>query len=340
MAYDKNNKTYIGYIYCITNSINGKKYIGQTNRDIKTRFSEHIRHCKQGKINKEYNKVLFKAMIKYGIENFYCSEIKTVIDKNKDILNQKLDKEEIDAIKQFNTLVPNGYNMTEGGNHDGCMGVNSKKVAQYSFDGKLIAIYDSETEATLKTGICGISAVIYGKKTFAGDCLWKEVNDVDNVPSVIEPYQGGLRKCRIIQINNDGQIVGEFKSIKEASDFTGINNVTIGDCANKRNNRLTAGGFRWDKISFGTDLSTLYYEKFHYNVKPKDTYFSKRKVNRYDLEDNYIDTFDSLTEAGEFINKDSSGIIECCKGNQKTSGGYKWFYCNDLKQPDKSRIVI
>lgn len=52
------------YIYKITNLINGKSYIGQTN-DYKRRFREH-----REKNYKESDKLLYKAFDKYGIENF------------------------------------------------------------------------------------------------------------------------------------------------------------------------------------------------------------------------------------------------------------------------------
>jgi len=57
---------YMGYIYLITNQINGKQYVGQTIQDdIKKRWSTH----KQ--VNKKYiGTCLFNAYKKYGIENF------------------------------------------------------------------------------------------------------------------------------------------------------------------------------------------------------------------------------------------------------------------------------
>lgn len=52
------------YIYKITNLINGKSYIGQTN-DYKRRFREH-----REKNYEKSDKLLYKAFDKYGIENF------------------------------------------------------------------------------------------------------------------------------------------------------------------------------------------------------------------------------------------------------------------------------
>lgn len=338
MAYDVDKNVYIGYIYCISNSINNKKYIGQTNRDIKVRFAEHVRHHRNEKSYNEGNKVLFKAMRKYGIDNFSCDIIKTVYDKSKEGLKIKLNKEEINCIKEYNTLIPNGYNMTKGGNLDGCMGVNAKMVAQYTFAGDLVQVYKSETDAKLKTNITSISSVINGKIDIAGGYLWRFVDDENNVPIKIEPYKGGLRKCRIIQIDDNGDIVGDFDSIGQASKITGVNNVLIGDCVNKRNGRLTAGGYRWKKIDFDVDISQLHFEKYNY-IKPKSTCIGKRKVNMYELNDTYIRTFNTTIEACTFVGKNSSNISKCCRGEQKTCGDFKWFYADDPNQPDKSKII-
>lgn len=109
MAYNKETGEYKGFIYCITNKVNNKKYIGQTNRNIEVRYAEHIRHSKLENSNNDGNKVLFKAMRKYGVDNFSCSVIKTVYDKNKEDLGIKLNIEEINFIKEYNTLIPNGY---------------------------------------------------------------------------------------------------------------------------------------------------------------------------------------------------------------------------------------
>ena len=54
---------------------------------------------------------------------------------------------------------------------------------------------------------------------------------------------------------------------------------------------------------------------------------SKIKVNQYDLNDNYIKTWNSFADIANYFKLiNASNIVACCKGKKKTSYGYKWSY--------------
>lgn len=89
-------------IYCITNTINGKQYIGQTN-NFKRRITEHNQNVKNSKC------VIYKAMRKYGVENFIFEPRCSILDK------KDLNFYEIQFITEYDTF-NNGYNSTTGGN--------------------------------------------------------------------------------------------------------------------------------------------------------------------------------------------------------------------------------
>ena len=90
--------------------INGKAYIGQA-KNIERRWKTHITKHNNPK-NKEYNKVLYCAMRKYGFENF---EFEILIECEEELL----DLMEIYYIEKYNTYIhsenSNGYNMNKGG---------------------------------------------------------------------------------------------------------------------------------------------------------------------------------------------------------------------------------
>ena len=54
----------MGYIYKITNTINGKAYVGQTYRTVQERFVEHLRMARKTRIR--YKSLLYNAIKKYG----------------------------------------------------------------------------------------------------------------------------------------------------------------------------------------------------------------------------------------------------------------------------------
>lgn len=95
-------------IYCYTNLINNKKYIGQTN-NLKRRIKQHRVDSYHNYDDKRYNQIIHQAIRKYGIENFQIE----VLEDN--ISDEQIDEKEQYYIKKYNTMAPNGYNMTEGG---------------------------------------------------------------------------------------------------------------------------------------------------------------------------------------------------------------------------------
>lgn len=62
-------------IYKITNLVNGKVYIGQS-IDIYRRWAQHKkigRNLSEDKYSRDYDKVLYRAMRKYGVDSFEFS---------------------------------------------------------------------------------------------------------------------------------------------------------------------------------------------------------------------------------------------------------------------------
>lgn len=94
----------MGSIYKITCLPTGKSYIGQTILDpVKGRIRDHFNHSSRSNI------YLSRAIKKYGKENFTYEIL------HDGILPALLDSYEIEAIKKFNTVAPNGFNLNHGG---------------------------------------------------------------------------------------------------------------------------------------------------------------------------------------------------------------------------------
>ena len=116
---------YKGYIYCIENIINNKKYIGQTSE--KRGYNHRIhKHKNQLINNKHYNKNLQEDFNKYGMDNF-----EFIILDEFTFINKKLLKKVLLDMEKFYINLWDTENETKGYNNKFVgmnSGMNSKKI--------------------------------------------------------------------------------------------------------------------------------------------------------------------------------------------------------------------
>ena len=124
--------------------------------------------------------------------------------------------------------------------------------------------------------------------------------------------------CKSIkQYDLHGNYIKTFSSASEAaravSSQEKIGNSHIIQCC--RGTQKTAYGFIW-----------------RYEVDTENILLTSSKANRavkqFDLQGNYLRTFNTIREAAELLKVSPTGIGSACRGIQQTCGGYKWKYAN------------
>lgn len=189
-------------VYLRTNIINGKQYIGITSMSIEDRAGANGSRYK----NCPY---LYNAILKYGWDNFES------IVLAKDLSHEKACDLEKYYIELYNTIAPNGYNLTGGGDSG--------------------SIHTDRTKQT-------ISKKLMGNKSRTG---YK--NSYQHNKKMSEFMRGntyGKNKGRpVIQLTLDGEFVAEYPSSAEATRITGISGVK-----NAVKGKLkSSGGYIWKR---------------------------------------------------------------------------------------------
>lgn len=207
----------MAFIYKITNDVNEKVYIGKTLRSVEKRWKEHIRDSKREHTE---SRPLYRAMNKYGVENFH---IETLEECSIELSEER----EAFWIKEYNSFGKNGYNATIGG--DGKSYVDKDFIYDLWLSGLSIK------QISIKTGYCS-DTVRSTLKDFgvASNDIKKRMYDSFNNP------------VKMYSLN--GEFIKEFLSIKEAHEFLNvkhpnghINSVCIGK-------RKSAYGYMWKRL--------------------------------------------------------------------------------------------
>lgn len=127
----------------------------------------------------------------------------------------------------------------------------------------------------------------------------------------------------VIQFDNLGKKIKEYKSTVEAEKETGINKETIRSNANPNKTGKSAGGFVWmykedyDKYGFNID----FYKD--YNIKK-----CFKKIYQISLDGKILNIFNTIKEAIEKSEVNKKSIEACCDRNKpKSKTAYGFIFC-------------
>lgn len=208
--------TILYMVYLVTNLVNGKQYVGITN-DLHTRWRAHRKATRDG---------LGLAIRKYGVENFTV-EVIAKTPSRKRVLEL-----EVEFIKARGTLSPKGYNLTTGGEAGRVVTEESRRKQSLSKMGKPSprkgAVLTEETKQLISLSKRGVStATEYSKAKWSRD---RKGNTY-------------ARARGVKQIDLKGNLVAEYRSVKSASEITGIHRTAINRTC--LGGTKTAGGYVW-----------------------------------------------------------------------------------------------
>lgn len=122
----------MSFIYMATNGTNGKSYVGKSTGTIQSLFGRHKRNARKGAPGAFYG-----AIRKYGWDVFRWS----ILFENN-VSKKILSVLESEFIKDMNTMIPNGYNMTEGG--EGFMGLTRSESHKSKISESIKKLWESE----------------------------------------------------------------------------------------------------------------------------------------------------------------------------------------------------
>lgn len=228
-----------GIIYVAENTVNGKRYVGQTRRTFELRKKQHKRDIERLDLK------LYRAIRKHGWDNFNWAIIVEGIE-NIDSLNRL----EQYWIKELDTF-KNGYNSTTGGegyilSDEAKMKMSESRKGRHFSEETRRKLSDSqrgkhlseETKKKMSESQKGEKNPNYGKHL--SDETKKKMSESH------KGRTGANNSCSkpVLQLDKEtGEVIAEFAGLNEAERVTGIHNSHISKVC--RGKRKSSGGYYW-----------------------------------------------------------------------------------------------
>ena len=337
----------MAYIYCITNNINQKKYIGKTsNSDPQVRWKQHLQAARYKENSVAYSSIhtmpICRAIKKYGEINFKFEVL-------EECAEESINEREEYFIKEYNTADGAGYNCTYGGegikkpkkywsNHP-----SSKAVSCYTLDGEWVRDYETQglAAAELNSGESrsSITACIKGTTFQAFGYRWS--------------WKGEQLKSVEKRVNRRGKIYGIHPESGRKKMWK-----SQADCAEEINNNRKDNNSIYHALLRNVEgAKSMIQVKGWYLFRDKHVANSdwkkaepnrcisdemkklaaisaekrKKPVRGVSITTGEEVRFDSISEASFFIKGDKNykAVNNICinlQGKTKHAHGYKWYY--------------
>ncbi|AGE57425.1 GIY-YIG catalytic domain-containing endonuclease [Paramecium bursaria Chlorella virus NE-JV-4] len=263
----------MGYLYILTSPI-GKSYIGQTIRPIEERFKEHQKKTSSCV-------AVSNAIQKYGWENF---------DKDwYECPDEELNKHEELMVEVLGTLVPNGYNLREGGGATGKLSEETRQKISEAHAGKIPSEQTrqkmseskkgeknpnygkspgEETKQKMSESQRGDKGYWYGKsieeetRQKISESLLGKTRTDETKQKISESKKGEKNPMfgktgenhnsskRVYRYALNDTFIDSFGSCEEAGRHLKKNGRNIRACASGEKNHKTAYGFKWSYVKY------------------------------------------------------------------------------------------
>lgn len=228
-------------IYMHKNLINGKVYIGQTQKSTRVRWKAGYKN------STKFN----NAIKKYGWEGFEHTIICECEDWEADLLEQGF-------IKKYNS-VANGYNLQYGGK-------KHKRISQETRDrlskagmGRTFSQASREKMSRAQKGYHNSKATEFKKGHKTSEEIKKKISEknkgmsqpwkgIKRTPEQVQAMMDRAKKKPVAQLDLEGNIVKIWESATEAAKQGGFDKAHIGHCCLGKNYNKTHKGYKWKFI--------------------------------------------------------------------------------------------
>lgn len=309
-------------VYCITNNINQKIYIGSS-KNIHKRWIAHLYHLKN---NTHHNRHIQNAYNKYGIEKFSISVLEQC---NKDhLFETELKWFRIKQIPNHNIC----YNILS--NPRG--GIKKRSIRKYTMAGNLISIYMSTSDAIVGTNLTteGISSCCNLKYKSHRGFLWRwdsDKLDIINPVCIREVWDS----VYLFDLNTNKY--ERFDNVKELSNKIGILCETVYKLLHHKNlytknyvivsaNNDSQAIKLYNEKCIDININKIERKKRVHNLIIKSVKSRMRPIVKMDLSGNDLIIFESLKAGAIAVGVTPSTILSVIQGKTNTGGGYKWKY--------------